>query len=114
MLPLSIVTGPRRDSLKVCREAGVAELAGGTRAATRAGDAVVAGERAVAHELEDAELVREMKATVKAHNEFNGVRQTVLTRCTVTVRETKPEPEHPAYSGEANEAFDMFWEYCEA
>lgn len=64
--------------------------------------------------VENVELVRELKATVKAHNEFNGVRQTVLTRCTVTERETKPEPEHPAYSGEADEAFEMFWEYCEA
>jgi hypothetical protein len=64
--------------------------------------------------IEDVELVREMKATVKVHNEYNGVHQTVLTRCTVTERETKPEPEHPAYSGKADEAFEMFWEYCEA
>lgn len=44
--------------------------------------------------VNDSEIVIEISGTVKDHSEFNGVKQTVMTRCKVTKSEKAPEEEH--------------------
>lgn len=51
--------------------------------------------------------------TVKDHSEFNGVKQTVLTRCKVTCKKEQEE-EHAPGSNQVQEALDMFFDYVNA
>ena len=44
--------------------------------------------------VNNSEIVIEITGTVKDHSEFNGVKQTVLTRCKVTKSEEKKEEEN--------------------
>lgn len=56
--------------------------------------------------------VETIVGTVKEHSEFNGVKQTVLTRCKVTY---KPEQEeHKLGTNKVKEALDMFFDYVNA
>ena len=66
--------------------------------------------------VEDDEKVATIKGTIKDHSEFNGVKQTVLTRCKVTY---KPAPEKDAdgfepASQDVQEALDEFFNIVEA
>ena len=61
--------------------------------------------------VDDEDLVATVKGTVKDHSEFNGIKQTVLTRCKVTYRK-KEETVAPAPgSNEVQKALDSFFEY---
>lgn len=56
--------------------------------------------------------VETIVGTVKEHSEFNGVKQTVLTRCKVTY---KPEQEERKLgTNKVKEALDMFFDYVNA
>ena len=59
---------------------------------------------------DDFELIKTVTGTVKGHDEFRGIKQTFINRCKVTERTVeKPEPAHPAYTGEAEKALDQFF-----
>lgn len=57
---------------------------------------------------QDIDGVKKLKGTVKSHSERDGVKQTVVTRCTLTVE--KPEPMDSKRS-HAQEGFDLLWDY---
>lgn len=63
--------------------------------------------------VEDEDRVATITGTVKDHSEFNGTKQTVLTRCKATYAE-KIEEEHAPGTGEVQKALDDFFEYVNA
>lgn len=67
--------------------------------------------------IDDAEdkEVATISGTVKDHSEYNGVKQTVLTRCKATYNKIeKKEEEHAPGSNEVQDALDQFFEYVNA
>ena len=54
-----------------------------------------------------------ISAIVKEHNEYQGVKQTILTRCKIVDKlDKEPEPKH-VDSTEADKALDAFLRCCE-
>ena len=65
--------------------------------------------------IEDTDRVESIKGSVKNHEEFRGVKQTILTRCKVTLKpEPKKEEPKPFGSTEAEDAVAEFLQYCNA
>lgn len=63
----------------------------------------------------DEERIVSVKGTVKEHSSFNGIKQTVLTRCKVTVGPApKQEEEHKPASNNVKEGLDQFFAYMQA
>lgn len=60
--------------------------------------------------LDDEDLVDTVTGTVKDHSEYNGVKQTVLTRCKVTRKEREKVSE-PEPGTTVEEAIDAFLEF---
>lgn len=61
--------------------------------------------------VDDEDLVATVKGTVKDHSEFNGIKQTVLTRCKVTYRKKEETAAPASGSNKVQEALDSFFEY---
>lgn len=61
--------------------------------------------------VSDEERIVSVVGTVKQHSEFNGIKQTVLTRCKVT-HSPKEEPKKSSGSSEVENAIDNFLAYC--
>lgn len=62
--------------------------------------------------VEDEDRVVAISGTVKDHSEFNGLKQTVLTRCKVTLGPKNEDiEEHAPGTGEVQKALDDFFEY---
>ena len=65
--------------------------------------------------VEDEDRVVSIKGTVKDHSEFNGVKQTVLTRCKVTGYAEKEQEEAPnPGTDDVEKAVDEFFAYVNA
>lgn len=65
--------------------------------------------------IEDTDRVASVKGSVKNHEEFRGVKQTILTRCKVTLNpEPKKEEQKAPYNSEAEDAVADFLQYCNA
>ena len=60
--------------------------------------------------IEDTERVESVVGTVKDHSEYNGINQTVMTRCKVTLAPEREE-EHALETNEVQEALDAFFDY---
>ena len=60
----------------------------------------------------DEDKVQSITGTVKEHNEFRDVKQTVLTRCKVTAKAVTKAP--AKYDNSAEKALDEFIRWCEA
>ena len=61
---------------------------------------------------DDAEYTVRLTGKVKDHTEYEGVKQTVLTRCALTVEKPKkPEPEYMTGKSEAEKAFESALAY---
>ena len=63
--------------------------------------------------VEHEDRVKTITGTVKDHSEFNGTKQTVLTRCKAVLR-SEAEEEHAPGSTEVQKALDDFFEYVDA
>lgn len=63
--------------------------------------------------VENEDRVATITGTVKEHSEYNGVKQTVLTRCKVSYKQ-KQEEEHKPGTNKVQEALDMFFDYVNA
>ena len=62
--------------------------------------------------VDDEDRVVAITGTVKEHSEYNGLKQTVLTRCKVTLGPKKEDLEdHHRGTGEVQKALDDFFEY---
>jgi len=65
--------------------------------------------------IDDTDLVESVKGSVKNHEEFRGVKQTILTRCKVTLKpKEKKEEEHAPGSSDVEDAITDFLQYCNA
>lgn len=65
--------------------------------------------------IQDEDRVVSITGTVKQHSEFNGVKQTVLTRCKANLKAKKEDEEvHAPGTGEVQKALDDFFEYINA
>ncbi len=65
--------------------------------------------------IEDTSRVVSIKGTVKEHSEFNGIKQTVLTRCKVTLSpEAEKEENIKPATNEVQKALDAFFEFVNA
>lgn len=65
--------------------------------------------------IEDTDRVESVKGSVKNHEEFRGVKQTILTRCKVTLKpESKKEEQKAPGSTEAEDAVAEFLQCCNA
>lgn len=65
--------------------------------------------------IEDTDRVASVKGSVKDHEEFRGVKQTILTRCKVILKpEPKKEEETAPCNSDIADAVADFLEYCNA
>ena len=58
--------------------------------------------------VDDPETVIEITGTVKDHSEYNGVKQTVMTRCKVTRRTDQAKDEQPVGSFDLDDIMSVF------
>lgn len=64
---------------------------------------------------DDTQVVTSITGTVKDHSEYNGLKQTVLTRCKAAYAKVEKEQEEPAPgSNDVQKALDEFFEFVEA
>lgn len=64
--------------------------------------------------VDNEDRVTTIKGTVKDHSEFNGVKQTVLTRCKVTAYRPEEEEVHEPATNNVQDGLDAFFEAIES
>lgn len=64
-------------------------------------------------EIDDDSIIKSIKGTIKAHNTYKGVNETIVTRCKVEISK-KPEEHEIQKECPASKAIDDFLRYCES
>ena len=62
--------------------------------------------------IDDPERVVTVTGTVKSHNEYKAIKETILTRCKVTYKPEEPKEVPAAASNDVEEAVSQFLDYC--